>query len=319
MFRRCISAFGKPLVLAEIEGGKVSPATLAAVTAASKFGPVVALVAGNKESAKAMADVSGVTEVLSYDAPQYAHGLPEAVAPLLNNVVKEGGFTEVVAGSSAFGKGVLPRAAALSNVMVIQDVAKIESEDTFARFTYAGNAINTVKSKDPVKFLSVRGTSFDRAATTGGAGKVTEKSFDTETKGATWKENLIQSSDKPDLSTAANVVSGGRGLKNKENFEKLLPQLADPLKAAIGATRAVVDAGDAPNELQVGQTGKVVAPNLYVAVGISGAIQHVAGMKDSKTIVAINTDAEAPIFQVSDYGLVADLFKAVPEMAAKLK
>ena len=153
-----------------------------------------------------------------------------------------------MAGSSAFGKGVLPRAAALSNVMVIQDVAKIESEDTFARFTYAGNAINTVKTKDPVKFLSVRGTSFDRAATTGGAGKVTEKSFDTETKGATWKENLIQSSDKPDLSTAANVLSGGRGLKNKENFEKLLPQLADPLKAAIGATRAVVDAGDAPCE-----------------------------------------------------------------------
>lgn len=319
MFRRSITAFGKPLVLAEIEGGKVSPVTLSAITAAIKFGTVTALVAGNKDAAKAVADINGVSEVLSYDGAQYAHGLPEAVASLVTNVVKEGGFTQVVAGSSAFGKGVIPRAAALSNSMAIQDIAQIHGEDTFTRFTYAGNAMNTVKTKDAVKFISVRGTSFDRAAATGGAGKVTEKAFDADAKGSTWKEDLVQTSDKPDLSTAANVVSGGRGLKNKENFEKILPQLADPLKAAIGATRAVVDAGDAPNELQVGQTGKVVAPNLYIAVGISGAIQHIAGMKDSKTIVAINSDAEAPIFQVADYGLVGDLFKAVPEMASKLK
>jgi len=258
--------------------------------------------------------------VLAFDNAAFANALAESVAPVVASVTKADGYSHVVAGSTAFGKSTLPRAAAKLDCMVVQDVAEVKGDDTFVRYTYAGNAMNTVKSADATKFLTVRGTSFDRAATTGGAGKVTAKTAaDAAAKGSKWKEDLVETSDKPDLGTAANVVSGGRGLKNKENFEKLLPTIAEPLKAAIGATRAVVDAGDAPNEMQVGQTGKVIAPNLYIAVGISGAIQHVAGMKDSKTIVAINTDEEAPIFQVADYGLVEDLFKAVPELAAGLK
>lgn len=318
--RRSCSILGKALVLAEVSAGKLTANTLAAVTAASKVGPVTALIAGKdaKAAAAELSKVAGVTSVLASEAPQYDNGLPEEVAALLVETVKTGGFTHVVAATSAFTKNAVPRAAVAFDSMVISDVADIKSEDTFVRNTYAGNAVSTVKSNNAVKFLTVRPTSFERAAKEGGAGVVTDAVTVAPKGSSKWVKDETVKSDKPELTSAPVVVSGGRGLKNKENF-KILDDLATPLKAAVGATRAVVDAGFCPNDMQVGQTGKVVAPNLYVAVGLSGAIQHVAGMKDSKVIVAINTDADAPIFQVADYGLVADLFDAVPKLTEKVK
>uniref|UniRef100_A0A7S1Q298 Electron transfer flavoprotein subunit alpha n=1 Tax=Neobodo designis TaxID=312471 RepID=A0A7S1Q298_NEODS len=300
--------------------GAVSAATLATITAAAKIGPVTALVAtkGAKDAAAKLAAVNGVADVLAVDGEQYANGLPEEVAPVVSKVAQEGSYTHVLAGASAFGKGVIPRAAVKLDAMAIADIVGVESEDTFKRFTYAGNAVNVVTSKDAVKFITVRGTAFDRAAAEGGSGAVKDGEALPAVGKSKWVEDQLSKSDRPDLATAANVVCGGRGLKNKEGFEKLMFPLADKCKAAIGATRAVVDAGDAPADLQVGQTGKVIAPNLYMGFGVSGAIQHLAGMKDSKTIVVVNTDADAPFFQVADYGLVGDAFKVVPELIEKL-
>ena len=311
---------GKALVLAEVSAGKLTANTLAAVTAAAKIGDVTALVAGKdaKAAAAQLAKVAGVSAVLATEAPQYDNGLPEEVAALLIETVKAGSFTHVVAATSAFSKNAVPRAAVTFDSAVISDVAEIKGEDTFVRNTYAGNVVSTVKSADAVKFITVRPTSFERAAAEGGSAAVSDAATVAPKGTSKWVKDETVKSDKPELTAAPVVVSGGRGLKNKENF-KLLDELAAPLKAAVGATRAVVDAGFCPNDMQVGQTGKVVAPDLYFAVGLSGAIQHVAGMKDSKVIVAINTDADAPIFQVADYGLVADLFDAVPKLTEKLK
>jgi electron transfer flavoprotein alpha subunit len=246
-------------------------------------------------------------------------GLPENFAPLLVENIKKGGFTHVLAGHSAFGKNLMPRVAALLDVQQISDITNIESEDTFTRPIYAGNAILTVQTADNPKVVTVRGTAFPSGAAEGGSASV-EEGVDPKVACPTeWISEDLATSDRPDLATAEKVVSGGRGLKSKEEFDRIMPPLADALGAAIGASRAAVDSGFADNSLQVGQTGKNVAPQLYLCAGISGAIQHLAGMKDSKVIAAINKDADAPIFQVADVGLVGDLFEKVPELTEKLK
>lgn len=246
-------------------------------------------------------------------------GLPENFADLLVENIKKGGYTHVIAGHTAFGKNLLPRVAALLDSQQISDITSIENEDTFVRPIYAGNAIATVESSDPVKIITIRGTAFAPAELGKGSAAV-EDGADPKTVSPTeWVSEDLAKSDRPDLATAGKIVSGGRGLKSKEEFDKVMQPLADTLGAAIGASRAAVDSGYADNSLQVGQTGKVVAPQLYMAVGISGAIQHLAGMKDSKVIAAINKDADAPIFQVADVGLVGDLFEKVPELTEKLK
>lgn len=252
----------------------------------------------------------------------HAQGLPENYAPLLVENIKKGGYTHVLAGHTAFGKNLMPRVAALLDVQPISDVTQVESESTFVRPIYAGNAIATVESTDPIKVLTIRGTAFPAAEATAGSDSaaVIEEGVDPKADCPTeWLSEDLAKSDRPDLSTAGKVVSGGRGLKSKEEFDRIMLPLADSIGAAVGASRAAVDSGYADNSLQVGQTGKVVAPQLYMAVGISGAIQHLAGMKDSKVIAAINKDAEAPIFQVADVGLVGDLFEKVPELTEKLK
>ncbi|OTA02708.1 hypothetical protein A9Z42_0031710 [Trichoderma parareesei] len=246
-------------------------------------------------------------------------GLPENYAPLLVENIKKGNYTHVVAGHTAFGKSVLPRVAALLDSQQISDVTAIEDEKTFVRPIYAGNAIATVESTDAIKILTIRGTAFP-AATPEGASTPIESGVDAKAEPISeWVSEDLAKSDRPDLSTASKVVSGGRGLKSKEEFDRIIFPLADALGAAVGASRAAVDSGYADNSLQVGQTGKVVAPQLYMAVGISGAIQHLAGMKDSKVIAAINKDPDAPIFQVADVGLVGDLFEKVPELTEKIK
>lgn len=266
-----------------------------------------------------MAKIAGVSQVFVANNPAYDRGLPENLADLIAQVTKEGGFSHVVAASSAYGKNVMPRVAALLDVQPVTDVTAIESQDTFQRPIYAGNAIATTKCSEPIKIVTVRATAFDEAKPESNTASI-EAASDPKTEPLSQFEGEeIAKSERPDLSTAAMVVSGGRGLKDKENFDKIMLPLADALGAAVGASRAAVDSGFADNSLQVGQTGKVVAPELYVAVGISGAIQHLAGMKDSKTIVAINKDADAPIFQVADLGLVQDLFSAVPELTSKIK
>lgn len=245
-------------------------------------------------------------------------GLPETFAPLLVDNIRNGGYTHIIAGHTAFGKNVMPRVAALLDAQQISDVIAIESESTFIRPIYAGNAIATVESLDPIKVITVRGTAFPAAASEGGSGSIevgTDPNPETSTE---WISEDLTKSDRPDLATAGRVVSGGRGLKSKEDFDKIVVPLADSLGAAIGASRAAVDSGYADNSLQVGQTGKVVAPELYLAIGISGAIQHLAGMKDSKVIAAINKDSDAPIFQVADVGLVGDLFSEVPKLTEEL-
>ncbi|EKF39164.1 electron-transfer-flavoprotein, alpha polypeptide, putative [Trypanosoma cruzi marinkellei] len=320
MLRRTLSAMaGKVLVVAEMHNGKVSPATLAAVTAGMKVGPVTALVAG-KDATKTAADVAkvkGVENVLVAKGDHYENGLPEEYAPLIASVVKDG-YTHVFAGTSAFGKNVIPRAAAKADAMPISDVTEVKDDSTFVRLMYAGNVVCTVRSLDPVKYATIRSTSFERAPLDGGSAQTKEVEATKAEGKSKWIEDTVASSEKPDLQTAANVVVGGRGLKNAENF-KILNELAEPLKAAVGATRAVVDAGYCPNEMQIGQTGKTVAPNFYLGCGVSGAIQHVAGMKDAKVIAVINNDADAPFFQVADYGLVEDLFVAVPKLTSLVK
>ncbi|CAM39652.1 putative electron-transfer-flavoprotein, alpha polypeptide [Leishmania braziliensis MHOM/BR/75/M2904] len=320
MLRATALSLGKALVVAEMVGGKVSPATLAAITAASKVGPVTVLVAGAsaKSEAQVLAKVKSVQNVLAVEAAQYSHGLPEEYAPLIDAVVRANSYTHVLAGTSAFGKNVIPRAAAKQCCMPIPEVTEIKDERTFVRQTYAGNAITTVKSSDKIMYCTLRGTAFPRAEVEGGSAEVVDFAATPAVGKAKFVADQISTSDKPDLATAATVISGGRGMKNGDNF-KLLEELATPLRAAVGATRAVVDAGYVPNEMQVGQTGKTVAPNFYLACGISGAIQHVAGMKDSKVIAVVNTDPEAPFFQIADYGIVEDLFKVVPELTKRVK
>ncbi|KAF7721295.1 Electron transfer flavoprotein alpha-subunit [Apophysomyces ossiformis] len=312
---------GNALLFVEHKDGVIGGATLNALTAARKVGQVTALVAGDAPEAiaKEVAKYAGVSKVITATDAAYAKGLPEDVAPLLVEVQKKYGFTHLFAGHTALGKNVFPRAAALLDVAAVSDITAVEADDTFVRPIYAGNAIATVKSNDQVKVVTVRGTAFEAAEASNDASSVAVEAAPAAEKPSLtqWLGEEIQKSDRPDLGTAKRVISGGRGMKNGENF-KLLYDLADKIGAAVGASRAAVDAGFVDNSLQVGQTGKIVAPELYIAVGISGAIQHLAGMKDSKTIVAINKDADAPIFQVADYGLVEDLFKAVPELTEKI-
>jgi electron transfer flavoprotein alpha subunit len=306
------------LVIAEHDNHVIKGGTLNAVTAAAKCGgEVTVLVAGSGcgDAAKAAAAIAGVSKVLVADAPHLAEQLAEALAEQVLAVA--GGYTHVLAPATAFGKNVLPRVAARLDVAQISDIVSVDSPDTFQRPIYAGNAIATVQSADAVKVLTVRTTAFDAAAATGGAAAIEAVAAAADPGTASFVGREVAKSERPELAGAKVVVSGGRGMGSAENF-KLLEPLADKLGAAMGASRAAVDAGYAPNDWQVGQTGKIVAPQLYVAIGISGAIQHLAGMKDSKVIVAINKDAEAPIFGVADYGLVGDLFQAVPELAGKL-
>lgn len=308
----------KTLVWVEHEGGAVKDATLSAVTAAAKLGEVHLLVAGEGVAAvaDAAAKIAGVGKVHLADGAAYGHALPENVAPLIVELM--GHHDAFVAPATANGKNIAPRVAALLDVMQISEILSVESEDTFTRPTYAGNAIATVQSSDAKKVITVRGTAFEKAAREGGSGAVEAVSGAGDAGLSSFVGAEISKSERPELTSAKIIVSGGRALQNSENFHTVIEPLADKLGAAVGASRAAVDAGYVPNDYQVGQTGKIVAPEVYIAVGISGAIQHLAGMKDSKTIIAINKDEEAPIFQVADYGLVADLFKAVPELTGKL-
>jgi electron transfer flavoprotein alpha subunit len=307
------------LVLVEHEAGALKDATLAAVTAAAKLGAVHALVAGGDEArgvAEAAAKVAGVEKVLLAAAPAYAHALPENVAPLAAQLMAD--YDAFVAPATTTGKNIAPRVAALLDVMQLSEVIGIEGPKTFVRPIYAGNAIATVESSDAKLVLTVRGTAFEKAAAEGGSAVIQDVTGPGDAGLSNFVSLEASKSERPELTSAGIVVSGGRALKDAETFEQLIVPLADKLGAAVGASRAAVDAGYISNDYQVGQTGKIVAPELYIAVGISGAIQHLAGMKDSKLIVAINKDPDAPIFQVADIGLVADLFEAVPELTAKL-
>jgi electron transfer flavoprotein alpha subunit len=306
------------LIVAEHDNAGLRPATLNTVTAASQLGGEVdMLVAGSDcgGAAEAAAKVPGIAKVLVADAPEYAHEMAENLAPLIAKLAP--GYGHVLAPATTFGKNVLPRAAALLDVQQISDISGIESEDTFVRPIYAGNAMATVKSSDKIKLITVRSTAFDAAPEEGGSAATETVAGTGDTGLTTFVGQELTKSERPELTTAGIVISGGRGMQSGENFA-MLERIADKLGAAVGASRAAVDAGYVPNDYQVGQTGKVVAPELYIAVGISGAIQHLAGMKDSKVIVAINKDEEAPIFQVADYGLVADLFQALPELEKEL-
>jgi electron transfer flavoprotein alpha subunit len=306
------------LVLVEHDGKSIKDATLAAVTAAAKLGEVHALVAGNGVDgvAQAAAKIPGLAKVLAADAAHLDHELAENIAPVAAKLMD--GYDAFVAPATTFGKNIAPRVAALIDVMQVSDVIGIEDASTFVRPIYAGNAIATVKSKDAKKVITVRGTAFDKASADGGSAAV-EKVDTGQPAGTSEFVSMDASeSERPELTSAQVIVSGGRAFGSSEQFHALLDPLADKLGAAVGASRAAVDAGYAPNDYQVGQTGKIVAPEVYIAIGISGAIQHLAGMKDSKVIVAINKDEEAPIFQVADIGLVGDLFKIVPELTEKL-
>ena len=308
----------KTLVWVEHDGKVVKDATLAVVTAASKLGEVHLLVAGQGVDGVAAeaAKIAGVGKVHVADDAAFAHALAENVAPLVVELM--GHHDAFLAPATSNGKNIAPRVAALLDVMQISDILSVESADTFTRPIYAGNAIATVQSKDAKLVLTVRGTAFEKAATTGGSGTI-EAVTSTGDKGlSTFAGSEIAKSERPELTSAKIIVSGGRALQNSENFHALIEPLADKLGAGVGASRAAVDAGYVPNDYQVGQTGKIVAPEVYIAIGISGAIQHLAGMKDSKTIIAINKDEDAPIFQVADLGLVGDLFKIVPELTGKL-
>jgi electron transfer flavoprotein alpha subunit len=306
------------LVIAEHDNALLKGVTLNTVTAAAQCGGEVhILVAGSGCGAVAeqAAKVAGVAKVLVADAPHFADGLAENVAEQILAVA--GAYSHILAPASAFGKNVLPRVAAKLDVAQISEITKVDAPDTFERPIYAGNAIATVQSTDSVKVITVRGTGFDAAASEGGSGAVETVSSVADSGKSSFVGRELAKSDRPELTGAKIVVSGGRGMGSGDNF-KLLEPLADKLGAAMGASRAAVDAGYVPNDWQVGQTGKIVAPTLYIAVGISGAIQHLAGMKDSKTIVAINKDPEAPIFSVADYGIVGDLFEVVPALVKEL-
>ncbi len=306
------------LILADHDNGQLAAATLNTVTAATEIGgDIHILVAGDSsgEVAKAAAAIAGVSKVLTADNGSYEHALAENVAPLIQSMA--GDYSHLMAPATTTGKNVMPRVAALLDVMQVSDIIKVESADTFQRPIYAGNAIATVTSNEATKVVTVRSTAFEAAAAEGGSASIEPVSASDDAGLSSYVKSELSSSERPELTSAPIVISGGRGMQDGSNFA-MLEKVADKLGAAVGASRAAVDAGFVPNDYQVGQTGKVVAPDLYVAVGISGAIQHLAGMKDSKVIVAINKDEEAPIFQVADFGLVADLFDAVPELEGKL-
>ncbi|MCF3629718.1 FAD-binding protein [Thalassospiraceae bacterium LMO-SO8] len=305
------------LVYAEHDNAVLKPATLNAVAAAKQLGDVTVLVAGSgcRAVAEAAAKIDGVAKVLIADDAAYANEIAENAAPLIAKLAA--GFDHILAAATTSGKNVMPRVAALLDVQQISDISAIEGPDTFIRPIYAGNALATVKTSDAKKVLTVRATGFDAANAEGGSAAIEDVAGEGASDLATFAGQELTKSERPELTSAKVIISGGRGMQSGDNFH-LLEEVADILGAAVGASRAAVDAGFVPNDYQVGQTGKVVAPELYIAVGISGAIQHLAGMKDSKVIVAINKDEEAPIFQVADYGLVADLFTAVPELKAAL-
>jgi electron transfer flavoprotein alpha subunit len=308
------------LVVAEHDQKSVRKATLNALTAAQKIGgDIDLLVAGHGagEAARAAAQIPGVRKVLHADAPHLADFLAENIAAVIISVSKY--YSHILAPSTSNGKNILPRVAALLDVQQISDIVAVESADTFVRPIYAGNALATVKSKDPIKVITVRTTGFDAASSTGNSSQIEKIEAPSDTGLSSFVSREVSRSERPELTSAKVIVSGGRGMANGENFTKILEPLADKLGAAMGASRAAVDAGFVPNDWQVGQTGKIVAPELYIAVGISGAIQHLAGMKDSRVIVAINKDEEAPIFQVADYGIVGDLFQIVPTLVEELK
>jgi electron transfer flavoprotein alpha subunit len=307
------------LVIAEHDNRTIRKATLNAVAAAQKIGgDIDLLVAGQgaDDAAKAAAEVAGIRKVLHADAPHLGEFLAENVSALIVGIAK--GYSHVLAPSTSNGKNVMPRVAALLDVQQISDIVGVEGEDTFVRPIYAGNALATVKSSDAIKVITVRTTAFDAVASSGGNAPVESAAAPADSGLASFVGREVSKSERPELTSAKIIVSGGRGMANGENFKKILEPLADKLGAAMGASRAAVDAGFVPNDWQVGQTGKIVAPDLYVAVGISGAIQHLAGMKDSRVIVAINKDEEAPIFQVADYGIVGDLFQVVPALVEEL-
>ncbi|MFM5892840.1 MAG: electron transfer flavoprotein subunit alpha/FixB family protein [Novosphingobium sp.] len=308
----------KTLVWVEHDNNSVKDATLAVVTAASQLGEVHLLVAGSgcKAVADEAAKIAGVGKVHLADDAAYANALAENVAPLVADLM--GHHDAFLAPATTTGKNIAPRVAALLDVMQISDILSVEGPKTFTRPIYAGNAIATVESSDAKLVITVRGTAFAKAAATGGSGTVEAVSGPGNAGTSSFVGSEIAKSERPELTSAKIIVSGGRALKDADTFKATIFPLADKLGAAVGASRAAVDAGYVPNDYQVGQTGKIVAPQVYVAVGISGAIQHLAGMKDSKTIIAINKDEDAPIFQVADIGLVADLFNAVPELTSKL-
>ena len=306
------------LLLVEHDGKSIKDATLATVSAAAELGEVHALVAGSNVDgvAEAAAKIAGVAKVLVADAAHLDHDLAENVAPVAAKLMD--GHDAFVAPATTFGKNIAPRVAALIDVMQVSDILSVEGPDTFTRPIYAGNAIATVKSKDTKKVITVRTTAFEKAAADGGSAGVEKVEAGSSDGKSAFVSMDASESERPELTSAKVIVSGGRAFGSSDQFHSLLDPLADKLGAAVGASRAAVDAGYAPNDYQVGQTGKIVAPNVYIAIGISGAIQHLAGMKDSKTIIAINKDEEAPIFQVADIGLVGDLFKIVPELTEKL-
>ncbi|GJH27062.1 electron transfer flavoprotein subunit alpha/FixB family protein [Caballeronia novacaledonica] len=311
------------LVIAEHDNASIKAATLNTVAAATKIGgDIHVLVAGSNAQAAAdqAAKIAGVSKVLLADAPQLADGLAENVKGTVLTIVKDPAkdYSHILAPATAYGKNIAPRIAAHLDVAQISDITAVDSADTFERPIYAGNAIAIVQSNDAIKVITVRSTGFDPVAAEGGSASVEKIEAAADAGISQFVTRELTKLDRPELTSASIIVSGGRGLGNGENYTKVLEPLADKLNAALGASRAAVDAGFVPNDYQVGQTGKIVAPQLYVAVGISGAIQHLAGMKDSKVIVAINKDAEAPIFNVSDYGLVADLFTVVPELVRRL-
>jgi len=308
----------KTLVWVEHDNASVKDATLSVVTAAGKLGEVTALVAGSgcDAAANEAAQIAGVAKVIKADDDAYAHGLAENVAPLIAGLM--GDYDAFLAPATTTGKNVAPRVAALLDVMQISDILSVEGEKTFTRPIYAGNAIATVESSDAKLVITVRGTAFEKAAATGGSASVEAAGGPGDAGLSSFVGAEIAKSERPELTSAKIIVSGGRALKDSATFEEYIMPLADKLGAGVGASRAAVDAGYVPNDYQVGQTGKIVAPEVYIAIGISGAIQHLAGMKDSKTIIAINKDEDAPIFQVADVGLVADLFNAVPELTGKL-
>ena len=307
------------LVIAEHDNAELKPATLSVVTAAKQLGSDVDILvvgSGCGTVGEAAAQVAGVTKVLVADASEYANMVAEPMADLVLTIAKS--YDAVLAVANTVGKNFMPRVAALLDVSQISEISSIEGPDTFVRPIYAGNAMATVQSSDAIKVITVRATGFDKAEATGGSASVETIDSAGDPGISSFVGEALSSSERPELTAAKIIISGGRGMQSGDNFP-IIEAVADQLGAAVGASRAAVDAGFVPNDYQVGQTGKVVAPELYIAVGISGAIQHLAGMKDSKVIVAINKDGEAPIFQVADYGLVADLFKAVPEMEEELK
>ncbi|RKQ68783.1 electron transfer flavoprotein subunit alpha/FixB family protein [Oceanibaculum indicum] len=307
------------LVVAEHDNASLKPATLNTVAAAQQIGggDIHVLVAGSgcDAAAQAAAKIAGIAKVLVADGAEFANALAENLAPLVVKLAS--GYSHVLAPATTSGKNVMPRVAALLDVQQISEIVAVEGADTFVRPIYAGNALATVKSSDALKIITVRATGFDAAAAEGGSASVEKVDSTGDAGTSSFVGQELSKSERPELTSARVIVSGGRGMQSGDNFT-MLDKIADKLGAAVGASRAAVDAGFVPNDYQVGQTGKIVAPELYIAVGISGAIQHLAGMKDSKVIVAINKDEEAPIFQVADYGLVGDLFKIVPELEAEL-